>query len=82
MVPVLEQTAPLLVTKAQAGALTREVELAEEVEAPVAAGQVLGTLRVLAGETVLKELPLVARDAVPRLTYPQLWLRLLRAIWT
>ena len=52
--------------------------LAESAEAPVSAGDRLGTLTVTAGEEVVAELDLVAGESVPRITYGQLLLRLLR----
>ena len=56
------------------------MELVEAVEAPVETGQVLGTLRVRAGDEILAEVPLIAAEAVPRLTFWKLWLRVLQGI--
>ena len=42
-------------------------------------GQVIGTLRVMAGDTLLKELPLTAEADVPRLSYWEIWLRVFRS---
>ena len=78
--PMLKDAGPLLLEKAQAAALTRALELPEALEAPVEPGQVLGTLRIRSGETLLAELPLVAADGVPKLSLWQLWLRVLRAV--
>ena len=78
--PLPQAGEPLLVEKAMAAAVTREVELAESVEAPVAEGQVLGVLRVRSGGALLAELPLTAREEIPRLTYLQILLRVLRAL--
>ena len=80
VIPVPEDRGPVLVEKAKAASVTREIELAEEAEAPVEAGQVLGTLRVRAGEEILAELPLTAPEPVPRLTYWQIWLRVFHGI--
>ena len=44
------------------------------------AGQTLGTLRVLAGKEVLTEIPLTAAEAVPRLSFGQIWVRVLLEI--
>ena len=55
------------------------MELAERVEAPVSAGDVLGTLRLTAGDEVLAEVPITAGESVPRLTWGQVALRLLRS---
>ena len=38
----------------------------------------MGTLTVFMGEDVLEEIPLVAETDVPRITYPQMLLRLLK----
>ncbi|MBQ6159576.1 MAG: D-alanyl-D-alanine carboxypeptidase [Oscillospiraceae bacterium] len=76
-----EGAAPLLIEKQQAASVTRELELEERVEAPVEAGQRLGTLRVKAGDEVLAELPLAAAEAVPRLSFGQIWLRALLSIF-
>ena len=78
--PLPADCGPLLLEKTKAAAVTREIELAENCEAPVERGQVLGTLRVLAGKEVLAELPLTAAEAVPRLSFGQIWLRVLMAI--
>ena len=45
------------------------VELPEQVEAPVAAGQVLGRVVVRAGDTLLGEYPVTAAAAVGRMTF-------------
>ena len=78
--PLPADCGPILLEKAKAASVTREIELAENCEAPVEQGQVLGTLRVLAGKEVLAELPLTASEAVPRLSFGQIWLRILMAI--
>ena len=78
--PLPADCGPILLEKAKAAAVTREVELAENCEAPVEQGQVLGTLRLLAGKEVLAELPLTVPETVPRLSFGQIWLRVLAAI--
>ena len=77
--PVPEQAAPLLIPKSKAASVTRELEQPEKTAAPVERGQVLGTLRVRAGEELLAELPLTASEPVPRLSFWQIWLRTLLA---
>ena len=52
--------------------------LTPQVEAPVAKGDPLGTLTVTSGEDVVAELPLVAGEEVPRITYGQMLRRVLR----
>lgn len=76
--PVLPSGSTLLVEKTKAGQITQSVELPAEVEAPVAAGQALGTLTVRAGDEVLLELPLQAEQAVEKLSWGGMLTRLLR----
>ena len=81
VVPVPEGCGPILVEKAKAANVTREIELAEEAEAPVEAGQVLGVLRVKSGGELLGEFPLTAPASIPRLRYWEIWKRLLQSIF-
>ena len=67
-----------LVEKAKAGNLAQSVALEESVAAPVALGDRLGTLTVISGEETVAEIPLLAGEEVPRVTYGQMFLRLLR----
>ena len=76
--PVPGEGGTLLLEKAKAGNLTQSVTLAESAAAPVALGDRLGTLTVSSGEEVVAEIPLLAGEAVPRVTYGQMLLRLLR----
>ena len=74
----LGEGSALLLKKTESGELTQTVTLAESVEAPVEQGQQLGTLTVSSGEKTVAEIPLLAAEAVPRLTYLQLLERLMR----
>ncbi len=67
----------LLLPKDQAGQLTVTTELAEEVQAPVSKGQPMGMLRAYVNEQQVGEVPLVASADVERLTFSQLFRRLL-----
>lgn len=78
--PVPESSAPLLLDKGRLTGLTRSVELCESVDAPVVLGQQLGTLRLEADGALLAEIPLVAAEAVPRLTFGELFYALLRSV--
>ena len=78
--PVPDDTAPILIEKAQQSTVTRTVELAESVEAPVIPGQQLGLLRVQVGGQTLKEIPLVAAEGVEKLSFGDIFHRLLRRI--
>ncbi len=68
----------LLIDKGQRNQVTTQVELEPEVVAPVSQGQRLGTLTVRAGEQVLAQVPMVAEQAVPRLSWSDLFLKILR----
>ena len=70
----------LLVEKAKAGNLNTEISLLPEVEAPVAQGQQLGTLRVTDGGNLLAEIPLVAEAPVEALTWGDLMAQVLRKV--
>lgn len=76
--PVLEEGTALLLEKAKAGQLSQSVELAESVAAPVAQGDVLGTLTVTAGEETVAQIPIVAGEDVARVTFSQMFTQLLR----
>ena len=69
----------ILAPKEKLAAMTVRTELQPQLEAPVEKGQPVGTLTVLSGEETLAELPLVAGEDVPRLTY---WKILLRCLQT
>ena len=77
--PLLPEGAAVLVEKSRAGKLRYEVDLPERVDAPVAAGQQLGTVSVCAGDELLETLPLLAERAVSRLNLWQRFLVLLDA---
>lgn len=76
--PVLGEGTALLLEKAKAGQLSQSVELAETVAAPVARGDTLGTLTVTAGEETVAQIPIVAGEDVARVTFFQMFTRLLR----
>ena len=70
----------LLIDKTQKSLVETQTALELEVEAPVSKGQRLGTLTVTAGGQTLAQIPLVAEEAVPRLTFGQIFLKLLRRV--
>ena len=70
----------MLIDKGQKNLVTTEVELEPEVTAPVSKGQRLGTMTVKAGEQILAEIPMVAEAGVEKLTWGQMFLRLLRKV--
>lgn len=68
----------LLVSKGQAGSLTQAVTLREDLSAPIAKGSPVGTLTVKSGDTVLAELPLTSAADIERMSWSDLFLRLLQ----
>ena len=78
--PVPERIEPLLLEKALASQVQTAVTVDESVQAPVSAGQRLGTMTVTAGERLLAEIPLVAPEDVPARTFPELWAEFLKHI--
>jgi len=70
----------MLIDKGQIASVTTEVQLEEDVTAPISKGQRLGTMTVKAGEQILAEIPMVAETGVEKLTFWQMYLRLLRKI--
>lgn len=69
----------ILLPKAEAADVQYDVEYTDPIEAPVKAGQELGTLTVRSGDTVLAELSLTAAEDIARLTAPQLFVNMLRS---
>ena len=77
--PVLGDGTALLLEKPKAGNLTQTVTLAESVSAPVEAGTALGSLTVTAeGDEIVAEIPILAGETIPRITFGQMFYRLLR----
>lgn len=59
----------LLVDKGVEGQIQSEVELSADLQAPVLAGQTVGTWRLTAGGQVLAEYPIRAKREVPAVTF-------------
>ncbi|WP_297983875.1 D-alanyl-D-alanine carboxypeptidase family protein [uncultured Oscillibacter sp.] len=78
--PVLGDGGALLLERSKTAGLQQTVTLAESVEAPVALGDSLGALTVTAGDggEVVAEIPLLAGEEIPRVTFWQMFLRTLR----
>lgn len=70
--------AKMLIEKGLKGSITTEITAEPSVRAPVGQGQRLGTVTIRAGDQVLREIPLVASKAVDRLTWGQLYGKVLR----
>jgi len=68
----------ILIDKQQRDQVLIRTELEESVTAPVSRGQRLGTLTVSVGEQVLKQVPMVAKEGVQKLTWGDLFIRVLK----
>ena len=73
-----EEGVTALVEKARANTLERRIDLPESLTAPVAAGQPVGTLTLLDGETEVLTVPILAAEDVPRRSWGSLFVQLLR----
>ncbi len=71
--PVLAEECRLLLPKAQAGMVTTTLTVADTLAAPVEQGQQIGTLTVLVDGASRQTIPLLAQEAVPRLTLWQVY---------
>ena len=69
-----------LIDKSQRNDIRYQVNLAESVAAPVSQGQQIGTLTIYAGQQILNQIPMVAKDAVLRKTWGQIFMQILKAI--
>ena len=77
---VPSQSGSILIDKAQKNQVTQKITLEPQVTAPVSQGQRLGTLELWAGDQVLAQIPLVADTSVPRLTWWQIFGRVLKQV--
>jgi D-alanyl-D-alanine carboxypeptidase (penicillin-binding protein 5/6) len=80
--PVIQGSDKLLVDKETAPTVTKDVQVAEKVPAPVKAGDKLGALVVKSGGSVLGEYPIVAGDSVGKLTWGDILGGLLKMLFT
>ena len=75
---ILAENVKFLLDKGQVDQVTTQILLEETVAAPVSKGQKVGTLTVRVGEQVLAQVPMVATQTVPRLTWWDLFLQVLQ----
>ncbi len=67
-----------LVEKAQRNEVRVQLTMDESVTAPVSAGQKLGVMTVYCGEQILAQVPMVAKEPIPRLSWWQVFAKVLR----
>ena len=70
----------LLVEKAKLGSIATEITLEPQVSAPVAAGKKLGEMTIRSGEEILAKIDLVAAEEVPRLTWGEVTVQILKQV--
>lgn len=78
--PRLARDCRLLLSRDSSGQVTTELSLAQDVEAPVEAGQQLGHMTVRVGDEVRDTVPIVAAEGVARLSLPGIFSQLLRRL--
>ncbi|NLF34988.1 MAG: D-alanyl-D-alanine carboxypeptidase, partial [Clostridiales bacterium] len=79
--PVLSRSSRILLDKADVNNVTTSVDLVENVEAPVEAGQRLGEMTVLVNGEVTEVIPVVAGEAVGRIGVAGIFNRLLHVLF-
>ena len=79
--PVLERSSRILVEKASMDKVTTELILAEDVEAPVEAGQKVGSMVVRVDGVEWERIPIVSETAVDRLSVGGIFSRLLELLF-
>lgn len=79
--PELSASSRLLVEKDQINQLSTQLELCQDVEAPVEKGQILGHLVVTVGGEERERIPIVACEAVERVTVPGIFLDFLQRLF-
>ena len=79
--PVIDGSNKILTDKDTAPNVTKEVELAESVPAPVNTGDQLGTLIVKNGDEVLGEYPIIAGDSVGRMRWGDIFVGFLKLMF-
>lgn len=79
--PVLAQSGRILVDKSQINDITTAIHLTESVEAPVETGQKLGEMVISVGGSEQQTIPLVAAEAVERITLPGILLKFMKILF-
>lgn len=74
-----EEIQPVVVAKEEAANVTTETHLPDAVDAPIEAGQELGSVTVKSGDKTLLTIPLAAAEAVDRLRFGDVYQSFLRA---
>ncbi|MPM42690.1 D-alanyl-D-alanine carboxypeptidase DacF [bioreactor metagenome] len=73
--PEIARSSRILIDKADKGKVSTSIQLVDNVEAPVDQGQKLGTMTVTVDGKTRESIPIVAGEAVARLTAPGIFKR-------
>ena len=79
--PILAEDSQILLSKGEAAKVTTTLTVEESLQAPVEQGQQVGTLHVQVDGQTKQSIPLVAQEAVPRLTLWQVYQRMLTTLF-
>ena len=79
--PQLERDCRLLVRRGEEGAVTTQIALPQDLEAPVEQGQRLGEFTVYVNGELRDTIPIVSAQAANRLTVPGIFSHLLRSLF-
>ncbi len=74
--PIMGESSHILLEKSSMNHISTEITLDASLEAPIEAGQVVGEMLVLIDGELYETIPLIAPEAVSRLTLPQLFQKL------
>lgn len=77
----LSGSAFVLTEKSKASSLTKNIELSENVKAPVTEGQTLGKIEILSDGEIVQTVPLVAAEDVGKLDFPGIFMKFAEAIF-
>ena len=75
--PQLQRECKLLVSRGEESQISTRLSLAENVEAPVDQGQILGQMEIYVGAELRDTVPILAAEGVNRLSVPGIFSRLL-----
>jgi D-alanyl-D-alanine carboxypeptidase (penicillin-binding protein 5/6) len=78
--PQLQRDCRLLLRRGDESQLSTRLTLAEDVQAPVEEGQILGQLEVYVGDDLRDTVPVVSSQSAARLTVPDIFSKMLRRL--
>ncbi len=68
---------PVLIAKGKESSISKKIEMPESVDAPITAGQHIGTVTVMLGEEILSQTPIIATCDVDKMSFGKaLWILL------